>query len=164
MTEPKELTPEEKQKANKSCLTILIIATVIFSIWYFSKVDEKEESSTIQYNQYENSSSTNTMTSSSTPSQIADKDHYKVIHMAFDGFPDKEDIQPMLEAVMKRYNIPTTNDNILKVGNILVVLRKESNVGVTEMEILKHIYQKGSSAITLPEQAGISSVLLEQSK
>lgn len=166
--QPKELTPEEKQKANKGCLTILVIAAVAFGIWFFSKSNDNKDSSTTQYQQYESSSSTSPSTSTTTPSsstsKIADKDPYEVIHIAFEGFPDKEEVQPMLEAVMRRYDMPVTNDNILKVGNMLVVLRKESKVGVTEMEILKHIYQKGSSSITLPEQAGISSVLLEQSK
>ena len=169
MADPKQLTPEEKQKANKGCLTILVVAAVILGVWYFTKGNDKTEESTTQYVQPESSSSTSTApstqsSSSSSSSSIADKDPYEVIHIAFEGFPDKEEVQPMLEAVMKRYNMTVTNDNILKVGNMLVVLKKESKVGVTEMDILKHIYQKGSSSITLPEQAGISSVLLEQSK
>ena len=170
MADPKQLTPEEKQKANKGCLTILLVAAVIFGVWYFTKSNDKKEESTTQYVQLESSSSASTApstqssSSSSSSSSIADKDPYEVIHIAFEGFPDKEDVQPMLEAVMKRYNMTVTNDNIIKVGNMLVTLKQDSKVGVTEMEILKHIYQKGSSSITLPEQAGISSVLLEQSK
>lgn len=169
MADLKQLTPEEKQKANKGCLTILAVAALIFGVWYFTKSNDKKEESTTQYVQPESSSSTSTApstqsSSSSSSSSIADKDPYEVIHIAFEGFPDKEDVQPMLEAVMKRYNMTVTNDNIIKVGNMLVTLRQDSKVGVTEMEILKHIYQKGSSSLTLPEQAGISSVLLEQSK
>jgi len=169
MTDPKQLTPEEKQKANKGCLTILVVAAVILGIWYFTKSEDKKEESTTQYVQPESSSSTSTAPSTQSPSSsstssIADKDPYEVIHIAFEGFPDKEEVQPMLEAVMKRYGMTVTNDNIIKVGNMLVTLRQDSKVGVTEMEILKHIYQKGSSSITLPEQAGVSSVLLEQSK
>lgn len=163
MTDLKELTPEEKQKANKGCLTIVIIVVAIVAVWYFVKGNDKTEVSTIQNEQTGNSSSTSSATSQSS-SSIADKDPYEVIHIAFEGFPDKEVVQPMLEEVMKRYNMAITNDNILKVGNMLIVLQKESKVGVTEMEILKHIYQKGSSSITLPEQAAISSLLLEQSK
>ncbi len=171
MAEPIKLTEEEKKKANKGCSTILIIAVAIFGVWYFTKSDDKKEVSTSSSDQYQNSSTTSTAPTTSTPSSssasnsaIEDKDPYEVIHVAFEGFPDKEVVQPMMEAVMKRYNMTITNDNILKVGNMLVVLKKESVVGVTEMDILKHIYQKGSSSITLPEQAGISSVLLEQSK
>lgn len=168
MADPKQLTPEEKQKANKGCLTILAVAALIFGVWYFTKSNDKKEESTTQYVQPESNSSTSTapstQSSSSSSSSIADKDPYEVIHIAFEGFPDKEDVQPMLEVVMKRYDMTVTNDNIIKVGNMLVTLRQDSKVGVTEMEILKHIYQKGSSSLTLPEQAGISSVLLEQSK
>ena len=144
MADPKQLTPEEKQKANKGCLTILVVAAVIFGIWYFTKDNDKKEESATQYVQPGNNSSTSTEPSTQSPSSssITDKDPYEVIHIAFEGFPDKEDVQPMLEAVMKRYNMTVTNDNIIKVGNMLVTLRQDSKVGVTEMEILKHIYQK----------------------
>ncbi len=170
MAEPIKLTEEEKKKANKGCSTILIVAVAIFAVWYFTKGDVKKEAATSSSDQYQNSSTTSTAPTTSTPSssstnsEIAGKDPYEVIHIAFEGFPDKEVVQPMMEAVMKRYNMTITNDNILKVGNMLVVLKQESKVGVTEMDILKHIYQKGSASVTLPEQAGISSTILEATK
>ena len=70
----------------------------------------------------------------------------------------------MLEAVMKRYNFPVTNDNILKAGNLLCDLKRASKVGVTEMEIVKHMYQQGSAEGYMFEQAGISAATLETTR
>lgn len=95
---------------------------------------------------------------------LSKEDPYQILHISFKGMPEKEAIQPILEAVLIRYRMPVSNDNILKTGNMLIVLSKESKVGVTEMELLKHIYQHGSGNITLGEQGGLSSVILEQMK
>lgn len=111
-----------------------------------------------------NTSSDNSTSSSSSSTSVAEKDPYELMHLAFVGSPEVSEIKPMLDAVMDKYNFPKTNDNRLKVGNMLVALRKASPVGVTEMEILKHIYQEGSNQISLPDQAGISATLLETSK
>jgi hypothetical protein len=89
---------------------------------------------------------------------------YEKIHIAFEGFPDIESVKPLLEAVMKRHNITINNENILKCANVLVVFKNDSKVGVTEMEILKHIYQKGSSSIDYPTQAAVSYTYLETTK
>lgn len=89
---------------------------------------------------------------------------YEMMETAFEGYPSKSEIQPMIEAVMKRYDMTVTDESLQRVGNMLVVLRKESKVGVTEMEILKHIYQNGSTTNTLPDQAAISFLYLESTK
>ncbi len=44
---------------------------------------------------------------------------------------------------------------------MLVVLRKSSAIGVTEMDILKHMYQNKIPGTTIDKQAGLSSALLE---
>jgi hypothetical protein len=86
------------------------------------------------------------------------------IHIAFEGMPETGKVRPLLEAVMNRYKIVINNDNVLKVANVLVALKNDSKVGVTEMEILKHIYQTGSTSIDYSTQAAISAGLLEQYK
>src|SRR6187200_213584 len=53
-------------------------------------------------------------------------DPYQIIDSVFEGYPGKSQVQPMLEAVMKRYNFPVTNDNILKAGNLLCDLKRAS--------------------------------------
>lgn len=47
---------------------------------------------------------------------------------------------------------------------MLVALRKESAVGVTEMEILKHMYQNGDASKDIKMQAAESMLILEQTK
>jgi len=89
---------------------------------------------------------------------------YEKIHIAFEGFPNIEVIKPLLESVMTRYNIIINNDNILKCANVLITLKNDSKVGVTEMDILKHIYQKGTSKIDYATQAAISYTYLESTK
>lgn len=91
-------------------------------------------------------------------------DAYGKIHIAFEGMPDTEKVKPLLEAVMNRYNIVINNDNVLRCANVLVVLKKDSKVGVTEMDILKHMYQSGSSSVDYATQAAISATYLEQTK
>jgi maltose-binding protein MalE len=111
--------------------------------------------------------SSNDQSQSSTTSSTSttdSEDPYYMMHIAFEGMPEIEEFKPMLDAVMERYGIESNRENLLKVGNVLVTLRKESKVGVTEAELLKHIYQRGSSQVTFPEQAGASAVILEKTK
>jgi cytochrome bd-type quinol oxidase subunit 1 len=89
---------------------------------------------------------------------------YEMMETAFEGYPNKSDLKPMMESVMNRHKLEVNEVNLQKVGSMLVSLRKASKVGVTEMEILKHIYQNGSEKISLPDQAGISAVELELTK
>lgn len=94
---------------------------------------------------------------------IDDTNEYEVIETTFNGNPSKEEIQPMLEAVMQRCSMETNRQNILSAANVLLVLRKKSVVGVTEMDILKHMYQKGISN-SFETQAALSATILETSK
>lgn len=86
------------------------------------------------------------------------------IHIAFDGMPDEESVKKLIEAVMHRYGIIINNENTLRVANVLVTLKNESKVGVTEMDILKHIYQKGTNQLQFSEQAALSATILETNK
>ena len=111
-----------------------------------------------------NNNSSPYSSSGNSTSAVEEKDPYEIMHIAFEGYPEIVEIKPLLEAVMETYSFPKTDENRLKVGNMLVALRKASTVGVTEMEILKHIYQHGSNKISLPDQAGLSATLLEVDK
>ncbi len=91
-------------------------------------------------------------------------DAYTMMETAFEGSPRKSEIQPMMQKVMEMYGYQETEDNLQKFGSVLVTLRKESILGVTEMDILKHIYQFGNPNITFPEQAAISALYLEKHK
>jgi len=59
-----------------------------------------------------------------------------MMQVAFKGSPEISKIKPMLEAVIEKYDLPKTDEYRLKVGSILVSLRKASAVGVTEMKFL----------------------------
>jgi Skp family chaperone for outer membrane proteins len=89
---------------------------------------------------------------------------YEMMETAFEDFPSESKIKPMMEDVMKTYNMQVTEENLQKVASMLIGLRKESKVGVTEMEILKHIYQNGSTTNSLPDQAAVSFLYLESTK
>jgi hypothetical protein len=113
------------------------------------------------------SSNSNTNSTYKTPERtrsVTMKDPYEMMHVAFEGSPEISKIKPMLEAVIEKYDLPKTDEFRLKVSSMLVSLRKASETGVTELEILKHIYQHGSNNISLPDQAGLSATLLETSK
>lgn len=118
--------------------------------------NSSSNSSTIGSSSYSSSTSSSNI--------AAEKDPYEIMNVAFVGNPQISEIKPLMESVMDNYNLPQTNENKLKVGSMLVALRKSNTVGVTEMDILKHIYRYGSNKLTLPEQAGISSTLLITSK
>lgn len=105
------------------------------------------------YNEYkkilqetDESSNRHNITTQSTKST---NELYEKIHIAFEGEPEIEKIKPLLEAVMVNYKLPITYENIEEVGDCLVYLRQHSKVGVTEMDILKHIYQKGTNNLNL---------------
>lgn len=144
----------------KSNLTAIIIASVLLTSC-------SNSSSTDYSSSPSNETSNSTTPSYSTPERTSssnEKDPYEMMQVAFEGSPEISKIKPMLEAVLEKYNLPKTDEYRLKVGSMLVSLRKASAVGVTEMEILKHIYQNGSNKISLPDQAGLSATLLETSK
>lgn len=144
----------------KSNLTAIIIASVLLTSC-------SNSSSTDYSSSPSNETSNSTTPSYSTPERTSssnEKDPYEMMQVAFEGSPEISKIKPMLEAVLEKYDLPKTDEYRLKVGSMLVSLRKASAVGVTEMEILKHIYQNGSNKISLPDQAGLSATLLETSK
>jgi PBP1b-binding outer membrane lipoprotein LpoB len=144
----------------KSNLTAIIIASVFLTSC-------SNSSSTDYSSSPSNETSNSTTPSYTTPERTSssnEKDPYEMMQVAFEGSPEISKIKPMLEAVLEKYDLPKTDEYRLKVGSMLVSLRKASAVGVTEMEILKHIYQNGSNKISLPDQAGLSATLLETSK
>jgi hypothetical protein len=93
-----------------------------------------------------------------------ERDPYEMMHVAFEGMPDETRIKALVEGVMDKYNLPKTNETARKIGSLALDLRKKSVVGFTEMELLTHIFQHGSTTLTFPQQAALSSVVLDKSK
>jgi len=89
---------------------------------------------------------------------------YQIISTVFIGNPTQSEIQPMLETILRNYNKPINDDEIMKFANGLLVMRKDSKIGITEMQILKHMYQHFDSKIDMAGQLALSSSLLEMYK
>lgn len=72
----------------------------------------------------------------------------------------------MMDTVLSLYDLDLTKDNYLKVGNLLVEKRKESEGSILEMEILAHMIGEysGKRGATLEEQLNKSVRALEAEK
>ncbi len=92
------------------------------------------------------------------------KSAYEKMEVAFIGKPNKNEIQPILEKVMKFHGINVTEENLERTGSVLVTLRKESKSGITEMDILNHMNRNGVSQFSFPDQAAVSFTLLESTE
>ncbi|MBK8241796.1 MAG: hypothetical protein IPK88_00055 [Saprospiraceae bacterium] len=110
------------------------------------------------------SSNNATEYSNNSVNSISNSDPYYVLHVAFEGRPDEEDIKKLLESVMSSHDFAITNDNILKAGNMLVSLRQKSPIKITEMEILKHMFQNNVQSFDLAQQAAYSATILSTTK
>lgn len=157
---PTEEQRKKNQRQNIGCLAI-VISLIVASIFYFTKDKSKTVDDTPTTTSIEVPIVGDSVAGPPAP---AGPDAYEIMEGVFIGEPEKEKVQPLIETVMQRYGMTINNENLTRVANMLFALRKESKVGVTEMDILKHIYQKGSAAISLPDQAGLSATTLELTK
>jgi len=89
---------------------------------------------------------------------------YNMLHVVFEGEPDINVIKKLMKAVLDKYGLEENYEILNRTGSALLTLRQSSAVGVTEMEILKHMYQLGDAKKTFPNQAAISATILEQYK
>jgi len=89
---------------------------------------------------------------------------YEAIHYAFEGMPDIEVVKPLLVEVMNQYKIVINNKNTLICSDVLIAMKHRSKVGVTEMEMLKHMYQHGDRNIDFATQLAVSATYLESIK
>ncbi len=113
---------------------------------------------------YDSPEAIDTRTKSFQPAKSAFQDPYDVIEGAFENSPKKSKVQPMLEEIMRVHGVEVTDRNINKVASALVAMRMASLVGVTEMDILKHVYQKGSPDQSIQVDIANSATLLEKTK
>jgi hypothetical protein len=88
---------------------------------------------------------------------------YYKIETVFVGNPSAEKVQLLIDAMLTRYDMPITEDNVLKVADVLLNCRKQSKIGVTEMNILTHAY-KGiqKDGVSIEMQLAISALILER--
>lgn len=89
---------------------------------------------------------------------------YDTLHLAFEGYPDEKKMKGLFEAILTSYRMPVTTANVKGLATLLLALRKRSVMGVTEMDILTHIYQSKNSRLDLPTQAEMSFNIIEKTK
>ena len=88
---------------------------------------------------------------------------YDTIANAFKGNPKAENVKELMDTVLKQCNMDITRDNVTHFANELVTKRKATKVGISEMDILKEMYQHGTSA-DLDTRLGTAAAKLEQRK
>ncbi|MBL4656073.1 MAG: hypothetical protein JKY33_09655 [Bacteroidia bacterium] len=83
------------------------------------------------------------------------KEAIEMLESVFIGSVSKQDIKDLMGAALTMYKLPLTGENYLKVGNSLTALRKASNKGVSEIDIVTHMIlaDTGWEGVSFEEQA-----------
>lgn len=89
---------------------------------------------------------------------------FEMLPIVFEGNPSLESVKKLLSAVMDKYHLEVNYENINRCASAVLSLREASAVGVTEMDLLKHMYQQGDDRLSFPNQAGVSATILEAYK
>lgn len=87
---------------------------------------------------------------------------YELLSGAFENRPSTDQIRKLIDRVMENHRLEINYVNINKCGSTLIRVKELSAIGVTEMDILKHMYQYGDHTKDFPTQAAISASYLEQ--
>ncbi|MBN4051449.1 hypothetical protein JYU16_01400 [bacterium AH-315-M05] len=87
-----------------------------------------------------------------------------MLQSVFIGSFSKQEIEENMNAVMTFYKLSIIGENYLRAGNTLATLRKESDKGVTEMDIIIHMIKtdSGWEGVSFDEQAKKSARFLEK--
>ena len=87
-----------------------------------------------------------------------------MLQSVFIGSFSKQEIEENMNAVMTFYKLSIIGENYLRAGNTLATLRKESDKGVTEMDIIIHMIKtdSGWEGVSFDEQARKSARVLEK--
>lgn len=89
---------------------------------------------------------------------------YLSMHETFVGKPDTAIIKPLVKRLLAKYGSELFDDDPAMLGQMTTEFRKMSVVGVTEMDILKHIYQHGDRCEPLDKNIVMSYMRLEKRK
>lgn len=154
---------KDAKTGTTGCIVLVVVIGLGYGLFNYLNTPNTNESTTPNTDTSTSTPTESPSNSATYPSSSLPSDPYEVIHTAFEGFPDIGKVKPMLEAVMKYTNVPITNDRVLKSANVLVAFKNDSKVGVTEMEILKDMYQnrRDKDYVT---SAAMSAVFLETTK
>lgn len=139
-------------------LLLLLLVTYVSTLCSCESSEPKERpSQIISHVPKKISSSTSPIVNTGKSSEEA----YEMLHVVFKGQPELASIRKLMHPVMTMYNMEENYENLNRCGSALLAMRKSSAVGVTEMEILKHMYQYGSNHLTFAEQVALSATILE---
>ena len=92
---------------------------------------------------------------SSIEEMLKSKEACAILSERFEGNPPKERIRYSLDRVLQACDMPTTEENRLRAGSVLILFRKEE--GAREMHFLEYLGRnvKPGSKLTFPEAAGL---------
>ncbi len=88
---------------------------------------------------------------------------YDTIAAAFKGRPDARNVKQLMDTVLRQCNMEVSHKNVMRFANDLEAKRKNSKVGVTEMDILKEMYQHGTTT-DLAQRLATATTVLEKVK
>ena len=88
---------------------------------------------------------------------------YDTIAAAFKGRPEAKSVKQLMDTVLRQCNMEVSRDNVMRFANDLEARRKNSKVGATEMDILKEMYQHGTST-DLDKRLETATTVLEKGK
>ncbi|WP_299288465.1 hypothetical protein [uncultured Mucilaginibacter sp.] len=89
---------------------------------------------------------------------------YEKMHVVFTDKPSEETISKLMNPILTNYSLPIDEEHEEKFASALVSMKQQSAVGVTEMEILKYMYQHPDASSSLPEAIGKAATILEMRK
>lgn len=97
--------------------------------------------------------------------QIANEEKppaYEQFHDVFRGSPEVQDIQNLMDAILDQYQMEKNELNKQKFGSALLKMQQISPTGITEMEIMKYMYQHPDTSLSLPTAIATATAILEQ--
>jgi uncharacterized phage-associated protein len=89
---------------------------------------------------------------------------YEQFHVVFSGNPSVEEIQNLMDAIIDQYGMENTDKLKHQIASALLSMRNESAIGVTEMDIMKYMYQNPKLDKPLPNAIAEASFILEKTK
>ncbi len=108
-----------------------------------------------------NTSCSNSNESSKNTSQPSS---YHIMSAVFIGTPSQVTIKSALEPVMSFYNVDVNEANLKTCADVLVALRKSSDIKVTEMEILNYMSKSKMEKVSFGEAAAYAFTFLTMEK
>ncbi|MDN5288176.1 MAG: hypothetical protein JWR38_4450 [Mucilaginibacter sp.] len=89
---------------------------------------------------------------------------YEQFHTIFKGEPSAEDIGRLMDAILDMYHYPKMEQTKQKFGSMFYGLRKNSVAGVSEMELMKYMYQNPNNIDPPTTAAAKALIILDNTK